>query len=178
MVIDPNTPKNIILIGFMGSGKSSIGRELEHVLGYPVIDTDALIVKRAGKPIRRIFEEAIRDFESVVLRELEALKPARRIIATGGGVVVRPENREVLRQLGFVVWLVVSVEEIIKRSGKNRDRPLLNNDDQQGTISRLLDERIEPYRQTAHQELETDGLTFPEITTGIIESARYFFANL
>jgi len=182
MVIDPNTPKNIILIGFMGSGKSSIGRELEHVLGYPVIDTDALIVKRAGKPIRRIFEEdgeeAFRDIESVVLRELDALKPSRRIIATGGGVVVRPENREVLRQLGFVVWLVVSVEEIIKRSGKNRDRPLLNNDDQQGTISHLLDERIEPYRQTAHQELETDGLTFPEITTGIIESARYFFANL
>ena len=107
MAIDPNTPKNIILIGFMGSGKSSIGRELKQVLGYPVIDTDALIVKRAGKPIRRIFEEdgeeAFRDLESEVLRELEAIKPTRRIIATGGGVVVRPENREILRQLGFVV---------------------------------------------------------------------------
>lgn len=182
MAADPNTPKNIILIGFMGSGKSSIGRELSQVLRYPVIDTDSLIVKRAGKPIRRIFEDegedAFRDLESSVLRDLRDQKPTRRIIATGGGVIVRPENRAVLRQLGFVVWLVVSVEEIIMRTEKNKDRPLLNNDDRHGTVSRLLEVRRPFYRETAHQEVETDGLTFPEITTGIVESARYFFATL
>ncbi|NIP94923.1 MAG: shikimate kinase, partial [Akkermansiaceae bacterium] len=79
-------PKNIILIGFMGSGKSSIGRELSQTLGYPVIDTDALIVKRTRKPIRQIFadegEEAFRDLESAVLTDLEADHPTRRIIAT------------------------------------------------------------------------------------------------
>ena len=175
-------PKNIILIGFMGSGKSSIGRELEQTLGYPVLDTDAMIVQRAGKPIPRIFEEdgeeAFRDLESAVLADLQRDRPTRRIIATGGGIIVRPGNREILRRLGFVVWLVVSVAEIIKRTGKNKERPLLNNENREDTITRLLAERVDLYRATAHQEIETDGLTFPEITTGIIESARYFFANL
>ncbi len=177
----PSPPKNIVLIGFMGSGKSSIARELSHTLGYPVVDTDVLIVKQAGKPIRKIFEDegedAFRDLESAILRKLEESLPTRRIIATGGGVIVRPENREILRRLGFVVWLVVSAEEIMRRTGKNRDRPLLNNEDQKGTIGRLLKERGELYRGTAHQEIETDDLTFPEITTGIVESARYFFAR-
>ena len=179
MAAQRSTPKNIILIGFMGSGKSSIGRELSQTLGYPVVDTDALIVKRAGKPIRKIFEnegeEAFRDLESAVLSDFEQEHPTRRIIATGGGIILRPENRDLLRRLGFVVWLVVSAEEIIKRTRKNRDRPLLNNDDQKGTIDRLLSDRLELYRTTAHQEIETDGLTFPDITTGIVESARYYF---
>ena len=104
--------KNIVLIGFMGSGKSSIARELSHALGYPMVDTDALIVEQAGKPIRKIFEDegedAFRDLESTILRNLEGSQPTRRIIATGGGVILRPENREILRRLGFVVWLVVS----------------------------------------------------------------------
>ena len=173
--------KNIVLIGFMGSGKSSIARELSHALGYPMVDTDALIVEQAGKPIPEIFEDegedAFRDLESAVLRDLEESQPTRRIIATGGGVILRPENSEILRRLGFVVWLVVSTGEIIVRTGKNRDRPLLNTEDQEKTIERLLKDRHELYRCTAHQEIETDDLTFPEITTGIIESARYFFAK-
>lgn len=175
-------PKNIILIGFMGSGKSSIGRELEHILGYPVIDTDTLIVRRAGRPIRQIFaeegEETFRDLESAALTDLENTRPSRRIIATGGGIILRAENRAALRRLGFVVWLVVSADEILRRTSKNRERPLLNNDDPKGTIERLLEERKALYHETAHQEIETDGLTFPEISAGIVESARYFFATL
>ena len=179
----PPTPfKNIILIGFMGSGKSSIGYELSQNLGYPIVDTDALIVKRAGKPILKIFEdegeEAFRDLETAVLRQLEDDRTSRRIIATGGGIIVSAENREALRRLGFVVWLVVTAAEIVQRTSRNRDRPLLNNEDREGTVERLLEERNGLYRKTAHQELETDDLTFPEITTGIIESARYFFATL
>ncbi len=178
----PTTPKNIILIGFMGSGKSSIGRELSQILGYPVVDIDGLIVRLAGKPIRRIFdeegEEAFRDLETAVLADLEKKRPSRRIIATGGGIILRPENRATLRRLGFVVWLVVSAAEIILRTGRNKDRPLLNKEDRQDTIARLLEERVDLYHQAAHQEIETDGLTFPEITAGIIESARYFFATL
>ena len=103
--------KNIILIGFMGSGKSSVGHELSQNLGYPIVDTDALIEKRAGKPIVKIFEdegeEAFRDLETAVLRQLEDDRTSRRIIATGGGIIVSAENREALRRLGFVVWLVV-----------------------------------------------------------------------
>ena len=177
----PSPPKNIVLIGFMGSGKSSIARELSGALGYPMIDTDALIVERAGKPIRDIFaqggEDAFREMESTVLRELEESLPPHHIIATGGGIIGRAANREILRRMGFVVWLVVSAEEIIKRTENSRERPLLNNDNQMETIDRLLDERRELYRATAHQEIETDELTFPEITTGILESARYFFSE-
>ena len=177
----PSPPKNIVLIGFMGSGKSSIARELSGALGYPMIDTDALIVERAGKPIRDIFaqegEDAFREMESTVLRELEESLPPHHIIATGGGIIGRSANREILRRMGFVVWLVVSAEEIIKRTENSRERPLLNNDNQMETINRLLDERRELYRATAHQEIETDELTFPEITTGILESARYFFSE-
>ena len=177
----PSPPKNIVLIGFMGSGKSSIARELSGALGYPMIDTDALIVERAGKPIRDIFaqegEDAFREMESTVLRELEESLPPHHIIATGGGIIARAANREILRRMGFVVWLVVSAEEIIKRTENSRERPLLNNDNQMETINRLLDERRELYRATAHQEIETDELTFPEITTGILESARYFFSE-
>ena len=177
----PSPPKNIVLIGFMGSGKSSIARELSGALGYPMIDTDALIVERAGKPIRDIFaqegEDAFREMESTVLRELEESLPPHHIIATGGGIIGRAANREILRRMGFVVWLVVSAEEIIKTTENSRERPLLNNDNQMETIDRLLDERRELYRATAHQEIETDELTFPEITTGILESARYFFSE-
>lgn len=182
MTESTSPPKNIILIGFMGSGKSSIGRELSQMLGYPGIDTDNLIEERAGKPIPEIFEEVgeegFRDLESSVLRDLQAGQPSRRIIATGGGIIGRPENRELLRQLGFVVWLVVSASEILRRTGRSKDRPLLNNDDPEGTVSRLLEQRLPFYRESAHQEVETDNLTFPEIATGIIESARYFFATL
>lgn len=175
-------PKNIILIGFMGSGKSSIGRELSQLLGYPVIDTDILIEERAGKPIPSIFEEqgeeGFRQLESEVLHDFENQQPTRRIIATGGGIIGRKENRDALHRMGFVVWLVVSAAEILRRTGRSRDRPLLNTDDPEGTISRLLEQRLPLYRETAHQEIETDNLTFPEIATGIIESARYYYATL
>lgn len=173
--------ENIILIGFMGSGKSSIARDLSTALGYPVVDTDSLVVEQAGKPIPAIFEEngeeEFRDRETAVLTELEQSGPTHRIVATGGGIVERPANRNILKKMGFVVWLVVSPEEILRRTAKNRERPLLNTDDPEETIRRLLERRVDFYRDTAHQEIETDDLTFPEITTGIVESARYFFSG-
>jgi shikimate kinase len=102
----------------------------------------------------------------------------RHIIATGGGIVERPENRALLRQLGYVVWLIVSPAEILRRTSRNKDRPLLNNDHPEETITRLLEHRSPIYKDTAHEEIETDPLTFPEIATGIIESGRYFFSHL
>ena len=171
--------KNVVLIGFMGSGKSSIGRELSHSLGFPVVDTDTLIVERAGKPIKEVFadegEDVFRDMESQVLRDLLAEKPHKHIISTGGGIIGREENRGLLRELGYVVWLRVSPEEILHRTSRNSDRPLLNNSNPKETITRLLTERTPLYEQTAHLTIDTDNLTFPEITTGIIESARYHF---
>jgi shikimate kinase len=175
-------PKNIVLIGFMGSGKSSIGRELSQILGYPLIDTDTLITERTGVSIPETFakegEDAFRDHETAVLKDLVEQGRERQIVATGGGIIERPENRALLRQLGYVVWLIVSPQEILRRTSRNKDRPLLNNDNPAQTIQTLLDRRIPSYKETAHEEIETDNLTFPEIATGIIESGRYFFSHL
>ena len=173
--------QNIVLIGFMGSGKSTIGRDLAHTLSYAQIDTDALIEKRAGKPIPKIFaddgETAFRDLETAVLRTIADDHLQGHIISTGGGIITRPDNRTLLRQLGYVVWLVVSPEEIHRRTSRNKNRPLLNTDHPEETIHTLLTERTPAYRETAHLSIETDNLTFPEVTAGIVDSARYFFGH-
>lgn len=174
-------PKNIVLIGFMGSGKTTIGRELHQRLGYPMVDMDHLIEQRAGKPITAIFAEegetTFRDMETALLAELAAADGPRRIISTGGGVVVRPENRELLHHLGCVVWLQAPVDTILERTGRNRERPLLHTEDPAEKIRNLLAERTPWYRETAHFEVDTKGLDSGEIAAGILESARYFFTG-
>ncbi len=171
--------RNIILIGFMGTGKSTIGRKLSRTFGYPLIDTDQMIVEQEGLPIPEIFadrgEEAFRDLETRVLRSLS--RHSGHIIATGGGIIGRPENRTLLRKLGYVVWLVASPSEILARTARNNNRPLLNNDHPEETIRKLLEIRTPLYRATAHLAIETDQLSFDEVATGIIESARYYFSS-
>ena len=173
--------QNIVLIGFMGSGKSTIGRDLAQTLSYAQIDTDTLLEQRAGKSIPQIFaddgESAFRDLESGVLQSIADEQLQGHIISTGGGIITRPDNRTLLRKLGYVVWLVVSPEEIHRRTSRNKNRPLLNNDNPEETIRTLLAERTPAYRETAHLSIETDNLTFPEVTAGIIDSARYFFGQ-
>lgn len=169
--------RNIILIGFMGTGKSTIGRKLSRSFRYPLVDTDQLIVEKEGRTIPEIFEEegeeAFRDIETETLRSLS--KYTGHIIATGGGIIVRPENCELLRELGYVVWLIAHPREILARTSRNSNRPLLNNEDPEGTIARLLEKRTPLYRDTAHLAIETDQLSFDEVTAGIIESAQYYF---
>jgi shikimate kinase len=176
-----NVPKNIVLIGFMGCGKSTVGRELQQRLGYPLIDMDSMIEQRAGKPITALFAElgepAFRDMETHLLEELCDPEAPRRIISTGGGVVVRAQNRELLRQLGYVVWLQAPVGTIFDRTSRNRDRPLLHTEDPRARIEAMLNERTPWYRETAHLALDTRGLDSGEISTGILESARYFFTG-
>lgn len=172
---------NIVLIGFMGCGKSTVGRELHTMLGYPLVDTDTVVEERAGKPISRIFadegEEAFRDLESGVLRDLAADTTHPHIIATGGGIVTRPENREVLHRLGYVVWLRAPLHVILNRTRRNNARPLLQTDDPAERVRTLLALREPWYRETSHLQLDTAGLTSREIATGILECARYFFAT-
>ena len=181
--MNPPTPRseNIVLIGFMGCGKSTVGRELHQRLGYPLVDMDQVIEQRAGKPITAIFadegEAAFREMESALLRELAADHTARRIISTGGGVVGREENRVLLRQLGYVVWLDAPLEVILERTGRNRQRPLLHTDDPAARISALLAERLPLYQESAHLKLDTAGLNSGELATGILECARYFFSQ-
>lgn len=174
-------PKNIVLIGFMGSGKSTVGRELHHRLGYPLVDMDQVIEQRARKPISAIFtdegEEAFRDMETKLLKELGTPNAPRRIISTGGGIIGREENRRLLRQLGYVVWLHAPMAVILERTAKNRERPLLHTDDPVARIETLMATRRPLYEEAAHLKVETSGLDCNELATGILESARYFFTG-
>lgn len=173
-------PRNIVLIGLMGCGKSTIGRKLQTLLGYPLVDTDQLIEEKAGTSIAEIFarrgEPYFRELESAVLQELSAPGTPRRIIATGGGIIGRKANRKLLSQLGYVVWLQAPVEVILQRTARNRDRPLLQTENPREKIERLLAERSPLYHEIADLELETAGLETEEIACGILESARYHFA--
>jgi len=179
---DKNTlPENIVLIGFMGCGKSTVGRELQHRLGYTLVDMDQVIEQRAGKPITAIFadegEAAFRDMETAVLKDLAQEPDQRRIISTGGGVVGRPENRELLKRMGYVVWLDAPASVIAERTAKNRTRPLLQTEDPADQIRRLMAEREPLYQESAHLKLDTAGLDSNELATGILECARYFFSQ-
>lgn len=173
--------KNLVLVGFMGTGKSTIGRQLSKILGYPLVDTDARIVAQEQRPISEIFstdgEEFFRDLETQLLRDLCEEKSHKQIISTGGGIILREENRQLLRQLGFVIWLVAKPETIVERTSRSRERPLLYTEDPAGTIRQLLEVRGPSYEAAAHLKLETTGLTFSEISTGIIECARYHYGH-
>lgn len=173
-------PRNIVLIGFMGSGKTTVGRELHQRLGYPLVDMDQVIEQRAKKSITTIFAEdgetVFRDMETALLGEL-CEHATRRIISTGGGVVGRPENRALLRLMGYVVWLHAPMDVILERTGKNRDRPLLQTDDPAARAAALMEVRQPLYKQTAHLKVDTAGLDCGELATGILESARYFFTG-
>lgn len=174
-------PKNIVLIGFMGSGKSTVGRELHHRLGYPLVDMDQVIEQRAGKPVTAIFAEdgevVFRDMETQLLGELSAPDAPRRIISTGGGVVGREENRALLRHLGYVVWLHAPIAVILDRTARSRERPLLHTDDPAARIAELMAARMPLYQESAHLKVDTAGLDCGELATGILESARYFFTH-
>lgn len=174
-------PKNIVLIGFMGCGKSTVGRALQQKLGYQWLDIDHVIENRAGKSITSIFEEkgepAFRQMETHLVREIAECLTMRSIISTGGGVVVRPENRIWLRKLGYVVWLDAPAEVILERTSKSRSRPLLVTENPLERIQQLMSERRPYYEETAHLRLDTKGLDCQEVAAGILECARYFFTH-
>lgn len=176
------TPKNIVLVGFMGSGKTTVGRELHQRLGYPLVDMDQVIEERASKSIPAIFEESgeagFREMETSLLKEItNHAGSERRIISTGGGIVGSKENRALLKQLGYVVWLSAPIDVILERTSKNRNRPLLHTEDPAAKIQLLIDQRNPLYEEVAHLKLDTSGLDFNELATGILECARYFFTS-
>ena len=119
--------KNILLIGFMGTGKSTISRRLHKLLEMKEIDTDALIASREGMSISDIFatkgEEAFRNMETELLRELK--NERNLIISCGGGMALRDENAEIMKEAGTVVWLTAKPETILKRVEHDESRPLL-----------------------------------------------------
>lgn len=173
--------QNIVLVGFMGCGKSTIGRELHQALGYPLFDTDQVIEEQTGKNIPEIFaqdgEDSFRQLETRLLENLILQETSHSIISTGGGIVTRPENIPLLRKLGFVVWLCCSPEVIFERTSRNNNRPLLQCDKPMEVIRKLLSERDPAYQDASHLKIKNSNLEIDEITCGILESARYHFSS-
>lgn len=151
--------ENVILIGFMGSGKSTVGITLSYRLQYVLSDTDKMIEKKEGRSISEIFavegEEYFRQKETELLEKLKEEK-GKQIFAVGGGTPLRAENRKLLRELGTVVYLKTSPEAVYERLRGDTTRPLLQGDDPMKKIRTLLGEREEIYRETADIITETD----------------------
>ena len=154
----------VVLVGFMGSGKSSVGRELARRFGAPFVDVDERIESAAGSPIRDLFaregEPAFREREKSALRE--ALSVKGRVIATGGGAFSDEENRVLLRAYAPVVYLEAAVETLLGRLAGDLGRPLLRGGDREAVVRELLSRRIPGYR-TADVTVRTDGRTVEEV---------------
>nr|WP_298142023.1 shikimate kinase AroK [uncultured Pseudomonas sp.] len=149
---------NLILVGPMGAGKSTIGRLLAKELRVPFKDSDKEIEQRTGANIPWIFdvegEAGFREREQAVIVEL--CEQEGMVLATGGGAVMRPENRAALRQGGRVVYLHATVEQQIDRTSRDRNRPLLRNADPGKVLRELLAIRDPLYREIADIVVDTD----------------------
>ncbi|MBI5874458.1 MAG: shikimate kinase [Deltaproteobacteria bacterium] len=160
--------KNIVLTGFMGTGKTAVGRRLARELNLTFIDTDDLIEKEAGKSIAQIFaahgEDYFRSLESKAIDDVSS--KTKIVIATGGGAIVNPENLEALKKNGIVIYLTASIDAILSRVGNGDERPLIACGDKREKISALLKAR-EPFYKKADFIIDTTTKTVGEVVKEI-----------
>lgn len=153
------SPRRIFLVGPMGAGKTTIGRQLAVRLQLEFLDSDREIEQRAGVDIATIFdfegEAGFRERETRMLEELTQRDAL--VLATGGGAVIADVNRTLLHARGFVVHLAISVDEQLRRTRRDRSRPLLQNTDRRATLTRLARQRDDLYRAVAHITIDTGG---------------------
>ena len=166
---------NIILIGFMGSGKTSVGVKLSYLLRKTLVDTDKWIEQKQKMSISEIFEKkgeaAFRQMETECLKEL--LKAAgSRIISVGGGLPLKEENRRLLKQLGYVFYLKASPETVYERLKDDDSRPLLRGDAPLEKIRELMSGREPLYEEGADEVIEVSDRGFDEILSIIIEKMK------
>ncbi len=166
--------ERIYLIGFMGSGKTSTGRLLAERLGFGFVDMDDLIVETAGMSIPEIFsrfgEDRFRDIETEVLKRVAG--ESNRVISCGGGVIIREENRRVLKNTGKVVYLRTSPEVAYERIKGDANRPLIQVPDPLAKIRELMERRRKWYEETAHLAVDTDGKTPSEVAEEVLNALR------
>ncbi|HWN65510.1 MAG TPA: shikimate kinase [Candidatus Binatus sp.] len=165
-----------MLIGFMGTGKSFVGKVLEQHTGFVRFDTDEIISSRLKMPIEKIFlthdEEHFRDLETETLRSLSAEEPA--IIVTGGGIVLRSENVDLLKRLGAVVWLDADEATLRTRIHRLSDRPLLQTANPEATLSELLEAREPLYRNAADLRVDISQKNPEQIAELILKNVTDF----
>lgn len=166
--------RNIFLIGPMGSGKTAVGRQLARQLKLEFIDSDAEIEHRTGVDIPYIFEkegeEGFREREREVIDSLTQL--TNIVLATGGGAILRLENREHLSTRGTVVYLQTGIEQQLERTRHGRQRPLLYTDDPEAKLRELMQMRLPIYESLADITVATDGRQVRAVTDEIIEKLK------
>ena len=161
---------SIALVGMPGSGKSTVGRQLSRQLSWDFVDSDAVLEKRLGMSIREWFarhgEDAFRDEEQAVIEDLTQREGI--VIATGGGAVLRPSNRNALHSRCHVFYLRASPEELFRRVRHDTQRPLLQVDDPLARLRELYRERDPLYRRTAHFVVESARPSVQSLTSMVM----------
>lgn len=162
---------NIVLIGFMGTGKSTIAKELAKTCRMSVVEMDEEIVRRQGRSIADIFaengEEYFRDLETNLLEELQTGE--NQVISCGGGAVLREENVRIMKKNGCVVLLTALPETIYERVKNNADRPILRGNMNVEYIASLMEKRREKYEKAADLVIATDGKTARQICDELMQ---------
>lgn len=161
---------NIVLIGFMGCGKSSVGRRLSALTGHRFVDTDDLIVQKEKRVISGIFssvgEEGFRDIEERVLSDFVGV--AGIVLATGGGAILREANRIAMKKIGTVAWLDAQPDALFERASRSQRRPLLQTENPRQTFDSLLEFRRPLYAAAADFRLDSTGLEHDEVAQKIL----------
>ncbi|WP_116963706.1 shikimate kinase AroK [Fastidiosibacter lacustris] len=161
--------QNVFLIGPVGAGKSTIGRQLANELKLEFVDSDREIEQRCGVDIDWIFdiegEEGFRNREQEILSELANRQGI--VLATGGGAIIRPENRTLLSSRGKVVYLQASIEQQLERTAKDKKRPLLQVENKEAQLRKLMEEREPLYREIADITIETSETTVRNVVQKI-----------
>ncbi len=156
---------NLILIGFMGTGKSTIARQLSKQLDMPFFEMDEMIVQKEGMEISDIFKEKGEDYfrnvETTLLKNL--LQKERGILSCGGGIVLRDENIQAMKNHGTVILLTATPETIFKRVKHNQSRPVLNGKKNINDITKLMKERESRYQMAADITISTDDKSLSQI---------------
>lgn len=165
-----NPASNLVLVGPMGAGKTSIGKRLGEWFRLAFVDADRDIELRTGAAVGTIFEcegeAGFRARERTALTEL--LDGNAQVISTGGGAVLDADNRRHMRERGFVVYLKVSVEDQLHRLARDRTRPLLQRDDREEVLRQLAIARAPLYAEIADLCFDTDGLTSTEAASALL----------
>lgn len=164
---------NIVLIGFMGCGKSSVGRRLAAMTGHRFVDTDDLITQTENRTIPEIFaaegETYFREVEEKVFQDLVGV--CGIILSTGGGAVLRDNNRQTMRKIGVVAWLHAQPDILFERASRTGKRPLLQTENPRETFDSLLTARLPIYQETADFCFDSDSLTHDEVAQGLLDHA-------
>jgi shikimate kinase len=161
----------------MGAGKSSVGNCLQRRTSLRLFDTDELLTAKFGMPVSKIFskhgENRFREAETEALRALATSEPV--VIVTGGGIILREENRDLLKRLGVVVWLQADEKTLFKRASEGGNRPLLQSKHPRKAFNKTLRERLLLYAKIADIRVDTSVLTDQEVATAILSKLKRYY---